>query len=135
MSEGVARGVVNVLQLEAVVTGVLSCALRQNRPDQHHRHGEVHFVNHAGKLNLPLNNMRKWALERTADGYIDFADVDLDEIPLEEWIRRANELGMHPTMAALLTTFARDGEVEFPTIAKVQDTEKDYDQLESTSAS
>lgn len=120
-SQGVARGVVNVVQLDAVVKGILDCAQLQGDqrwPDGHHRHGEVHFVNHAGNLDLPLNDMRKWALEQNADGDIEFSDVDFVEIPLDEWIRGASELGMHPTMGALLTTFARGGEVEFPTVAK-----------------
>lgn len=127
-SRGVARGVFNVVQLEDVVAGVLGCALRcrqddSDRPDEstahhHHQRGQVHFVNHAGKLDLPLNNMRKWALKRTDDGYVDFSGADLDEIPLNEWVHRAVECGMHPTMATLLTTFGDHGEVGFPTITK-----------------
>ena len=126
ISHGVARGVVNVVGLEAVVTGVLNSALRRDErdehgwpPDRHRRRGEVHFVNHTGNLDLPLNNMRKWALQRAADGYVEFAaDVDFVEIPMDDWIRRAGELGMHPTMGALLASFAHNGEVEFPTVAK-----------------
>lgn len=78
--------------------------------------GCVHFVNHAGTLELPFNDMRKWVLESTESGDVRFADVELAEIPLEEWVRRAIEHGMHPTMAVLLTTFARHGEVEFPVV-------------------
>lgn len=126
ISHGVARGVVNVVGLEAVVAGVLNSALRRDErdehgwpPDRHRRRGEVHFVNHTGNLDLPLNNMRKWALQRAADGYVEFAaDVDFVEIPMDDWIRRAGELGMHPTMGALLASFAHNGEVEFPTVAK-----------------
>lgn len=112
-SEGLARGVVNVVGLETVVAGILGCAL-QGHADRHP--SRVHFVNHAGSLDLPLGDMRRWALERTADGYVDFSDADLEEIPLEEWIRKARELGMHPIMSELLSTFGRDGEVEFPAI-------------------
>ncbi|KAI0434876.1 hypothetical protein F5Y09DRAFT_354859 [Xylaria sp. FL1042] len=111
-SQGVARGVMNVVQLDTVVAGIMKCILSHNHGDA----GCVHFVNHAGALELPLNNMRKWALERTASGDVRFADVDFVEIPLNEWVRRAIALGMHPTMGVLLTTFARHGEVEFPVV-------------------
>ncbi|KAI0468139.1 hypothetical protein F4859DRAFT_517330 [Xylaria cf. heliscus] len=79
---------------------------------------EGHFCNHTGKLDLSSSHLRKWALERPADGDVGFVDVELAEIPLDEWVRRASELGMHPAMGALLTTFARDGEVEFPAVKK-----------------
>ncbi|KAI1739512.1 hypothetical protein F4680DRAFT_466356 [Xylaria scruposa] len=111
-SQGVARGVMNVVQLDTVVTGIMKCVLSHHHGDT----GSVHFVNHAGTLELPLNNMRTWALERTVSGDVRFADVELAEIPLDEWVRRAIALGMHPTMGELLTTFARHGEVEFPTV-------------------
>ncbi|KFA72014.1 hypothetical protein S40288_07669 [Stachybotrys chartarum IBT 40288] len=126
MSQGVARGVVNVVRLETVVKGVLACALPEGRDEHergsggnhHHCPNRVHIVNHIGKLDLPLGNMRKWALKRTSDGDVDFSYEDFDEIPMEEWIRRASQVGMHPAMASLLSTFSRDGEVEFPTIVK-----------------
>ncbi|KAI0450748.1 hypothetical protein F5B21DRAFT_507934 [Xylaria acuta] len=111
-AQGVARGVMNVVTLEAVVDGIMKCVLSHNHGDA----GRVHFVNHTGPLELPLSNMRKWVLERTASGDVQFADVELAEIPLEEWVRRAVEHGMHPTMGVLLTTFARHGEVEFPVV-------------------
>ncbi|KAK8038625.1 beta-ketoacyl synthase domain-containing protein [Apiospora rasikravindrae] len=113
-SRGVARGVFNIVQVDAVVAGVLDCVMRR-----HGRDGQVHFVNHIGKLDLPLQDMHKWVLDRTDEGYVDVAEgVELDQIPLEEWIRRAIEIGMHPTMGVLLTTFARNGEVNFPTVTK-----------------
>ncbi|KAI8623593.1 hypothetical protein F5Y19DRAFT_481509 [Xylariaceae sp. FL1651] len=111
-AQGLARGVMNVVTLKTVVAGIMKCVLSYNHGDA----GCVHFVNHAGTLELPLNDMRKWALERTASGDVRFADVEFAEIPLEEWVRRAIEHGMHPTMAVLLTTFARHGEVEFPVV-------------------
>ncbi|RWA06310.1 hypothetical protein EKO27_g8805 [Xylaria grammica] len=111
-AQGVARGVMNVVTLEAVIAGIMKCVLSHSHGDA----GRVHFVNHAGSLELPLSNMRKWVLERTAGGDVRFADVELAEIPLEEWVRRAVEHGMHPTMGVLLTTFARHGEVEFPVV-------------------
>ncbi|KAI1351310.1 male sterility protein-domain-containing protein [Xylaria sp. FL0043] len=70
-SQGVARGVMNVVQLDTVVAGIMKCALSHNHGDA----GCVHFVNHAGLLELPLDDMRKWALERTASGDVRFADV------------------------------------------------------------
>lgn len=114
-SEGVARGVVNVVALETVVAGILDCALREHATRQP---SHVHFVNHSGPLDLPLGDMRRWALERTADGYVDFSGVELEEMSVQEWIRKASELGMHPTVSELLTTFGRDGEVEFPRIGR-----------------
>jgi hybrid polyketide synthase/nonribosomal peptide synthetase ACE1 len=111
-AQGVASGVMNVVTLEAVVAGITKCVLSHNDRDA----GCVHFVNHAGTLELPLNDMRKWALERTASGDVRLTDVELAEIPLEEWVRRAIEQGMHPTMGVLLTTFARHGEIEFPVV-------------------
>ncbi|KAG8161403.1 hypothetical protein KVR01_008390 [Diaporthe batatas] len=114
-SEGLARGVVNVVGLDTVVAGVLDCALRGHADSQP---GRVHFANHAGPLDLPLGDTRRWALERTADGYVDFSGTTLEEIPLHEWVRKASELGMHPIMSELLSTFGRDGEVEFPTIGR-----------------
>ncbi|KAI1422845.1 hypothetical protein F5Y12DRAFT_786475 [Xylaria sp. FL1777] len=111
-AQGVARGVMNVVTLEAVVDGIMKCVLSHN----HGAAGCVHFVNHAGPLELPLNNMREWVLERTSNGDVQFADIELAEIPLEEWVRRAVEHGMHATMGVLLTTFARHGEVEFPVV-------------------
>ncbi|KAF2963349.1 hypothetical protein GQX73_g10225 [Xylaria multiplex] len=95
-SKGVARGVVNLVPLETVITGVLKCVLRDadySSSCNIHERGEVHFVNHTGNLNLSLDNMRKWALDRTADGDIGFSDVELVEIPPDEWVRRASELG------------------------------------------
>ncbi|CAG9986853.1 unnamed protein product [Clonostachys byssicola] len=109
-AEGVASGVMNVVTLEAVVTGITKCLA------VHNQDGGIHFVNHAGTLELPLNDMRKWALERTAGGDVRLADVELAEIHIDEWIQRAVDQGMHPTMAVLLRTFARHGEVEFPVV-------------------
>lgn len=128
VSQGVARGVLNVVPLDTVVGGVLECALgpHKNGPTRTRSDGEVHFVNHKGEVELPLGNMRKWALEHTSDGHLGFSDVDFEEIPLDEWVDRAVKLGMHPTMAALLTSFARDGEVEFPTIAKGTGSKRDH---------
>ncbi|TGJ81686.1 hypothetical protein E0Z10_g7081 [Xylaria hypoxylon] len=124
-SSGIARGVVNVVELDAVVAGIMKCVL--SAYGHGHGHGDagcVHFVNHAGTLELPLDNMRKWALERTASGDVRFADgVEFAEIPVAEWIRRAIALGMHPTMGLLLTTFARHGEVEFPVVLTGNDAE------------
>ncbi|KAF2795005.1 hypothetical protein K505DRAFT_302867 [Melanomma pulvis-pyrius CBS 109.77] len=119
--EGVARGVINVVELETVVRGVLDCALRPNdlsRSGGHQGCGGVHFANHIGTLDLPLNNMKKWALKRGADGFVEFSGVDLPEIPLDEWIRRACESGMHPTIGALFTSLARSEEVDFPLVSK-----------------
>ncbi|KAK4235121.1 hypothetical protein C8A03DRAFT_46686 [Achaetomium macrosporum] len=62
-----------------------------------------------------------WALDRKDDGYVEFANVDLAEIPMDEWASRAGRLGMHPTITAFLTSFARVGEVEFPEVVKAQD--------------
>jgi hybrid polyketide synthase/nonribosomal peptide synthetase ACE1 len=112
-SQGVARGLVNVVQLETVVAGIMKPVLSQGQCS-----GGVHYSNHMGRLNLPLNNMRKWALERSAGGEVDFSTVHLEEIPMEEWIRKAIELGMHPTMGAVMSSFARRGEVDFPVVTK-----------------
>ncbi|KAF1993194.1 putative hybrid NRPS/PKS enzyme [Amniculicola lignicola CBS 123094] len=120
-SEGVARGLINVVELETVVRGVLACALRPNdlsRSGGHQNSGGVHFVNHIGKLDLPLNNMKKWALERGENGTVEFSGVDLPEIPMDEWIRRACEAGMHPTIGALFTSLTRSGEIDFPIVNK-----------------
>ncbi|KAI0974339.1 hypothetical protein F4678DRAFT_371999 [Xylaria arbuscula] len=111
-AQGIARGVMNIVTLEAVVDGIMDCVSWHDHGDA----GHVHFINHAGSLELPFSDMRKWVLERTASGDIQFADVELAEIPAEEWIRRAIEQGMDPTMGVLLTTFSRHGEVEFPVV-------------------
>lgn len=79
----------------------------------HNQDGGIHFLSHAGTLELPLNDMCKWALERTASGEVQLADVELAEIPIDEWIQRAVDQGMHPTTGVLPRTFARHGEVEF----------------------
>jgi hybrid polyketide synthase/nonribosomal peptide synthetase ACE1 len=115
-SHGRARGVMNVVQLNTRVKGILDCALPEYVSE--HEKGKVHFVNHIGKLDLPFNDMRKWALDRNEDGYVDFAEIDLKEIPADDWARRAGDLGMHPTIVAFLTSFATVGEVEFPIVTK-----------------
>lgn len=126
-TRGVARGAFNVVDVDAVVDGVLDCVLRRHGHEGGGDQGDggggggrgVHFVNHVGKLDLPLHDMRKWVMERTEAGYVDPAkDVEMEQIPLDEWIGRAIEMGMHPTMGVLLTTFARNGEVNFPIVTK-----------------
>ncbi|KAI3325962.1 hypothetical protein HD806DRAFT_428958 [Xylariaceae sp. AK1471] len=107
------RGVLNVVELDSVVAGIMKCVLLSL---SQHIHNGIHFVNHAGTLELPLDNMRTWALERGAGGDVRLADIELADIPFDEWVHRAVALGMHPTMGVLLTTFAQHGEVEFPTV-------------------
>lgn len=125
-SLGGARGVLNVVQLETVVEGILSCAVATRAHPLHdgsHRKGNVHFVNHMGSLDLPFGDMRRWALERTADGYVDFArDVELGQLPMDEWVRRAGGLGMHPTVAAFLDNIGRLGDAELPVVFKGETT-------------
>ncbi|KAM7196179.1 hypothetical protein V8F33_006291 [Rhypophila sp. PSN 637] len=134
MSTGIARGVLNVVRLEDVVEGILDTALvRSSRSNGANGDGGLRFVNHAGDLHLPLDEMRRWAAVRgrEQDGSLyvqeqepdgEGEDVDLSladefqEIPLEDWVHRACELGMHPTLAELLMSFARNGEVVFPTV-------------------
>lgn len=62
--------------------------------------------------------MKKWALGCETDGVVEFAGFDLPEIPLDEWIRRACESGMYPTIGALFTSLARSEEVDFPLVSK-----------------
>ena len=110
------RGIMNVVKLDTVVDGILDCALAYYHPRT--AEGKLHFVNHMGNLDLPFGDMRKWALERTGDGDVDFANIDLNEMPMAEWAEKATNLGMHPTVSAFLTSFGSVESARFPNIVK-----------------
>ncbi|KAK4207461.1 hypothetical protein QBC37DRAFT_455500 [Rhypophila decipiens] len=75
-AKGIARGVLNIVNLEDVVDGILSAALDRKGKG---RGGGVHFLNHTGDLNLPLHEMHKWASVKVRGGDEDGYNMYLED--------------------------------------------------------
>ena len=103
---GSVSGAFNVVPLTEVTEGVVDAVVR----DESHL-GGVRFLHHLGDLELPFGNLRDWVANR------DHGDVQ--EMDAMLWARKAAELGMHPTIVALVEDpAAMKGHLVFPRLAK-----------------
>ncbi|RYP08472.1 hypothetical protein DL764_001898 [Monosporascus ibericus] len=98
-------GAFDVVPLEEVSRGVISAMMEEKAAKE-----GVRFLHHIGGLELPLDNLRSWVTEN---------EQDIQEIDATEWMQKAAELGMHPTMVALLNDLAAaEGRLAFPRLEK-----------------
>jgi hypothetical protein len=62
----------------------------------------VTFVHHLGGVELPFHDMRNWIAERNQT---QESSAEVDELSLDDWIKKAVDLGMHATVAVFLEAF------------------------------
>ncbi|KAI1457376.1 hypothetical protein F4805DRAFT_467399 [Annulohypoxylon moriforme] len=106
---GRVKGSFNLVSPGVVVKGIMD-ALAEAR-----ELGGMRFLHHVGELELPLDDLGRWALEDVGDGS---QREEVEELSLSEWTRRARALGMHATMAAMLEDFAAaSGSITVPKVA------------------
>lgn len=72
----------------------------------------VRFFHHIGGVELPLDDVRNFVAKTEND-------INIREMDVVEWARKAGELGMHPTMVALFESLAAaEGRLIFPRLAR-----------------
>ena len=107
-------GSFNVVSLEEVVRGVMDAVMNTQDEEQM---GKVRFLHHIGNLELPLQDLKRWAVEEEVMEGKGGKKEDIQEIDVSEWARKAGELGMHPTMVAMLEEFAAaEGTMTIPRV-------------------
>ncbi|KAF7865953.1 hypothetical protein EAF04_006117 [Stromatinia cepivora] len=106
-------GAFDIVSIDEVVRGVMG-ALQETGSDredvQESLRKEVRILHHIGGVDLPLSDLRSWVVEH------DQAVIEIDPF---EWVRKAGELGMQPTMVALLQDLAAsEGQLSFPRLTR-----------------
>lgn len=110
-----ATGRLNLVALETVVLGVLQAALEASDV----RRCGVQYLHHLGEVELPLGDLRSWVdqggcVREDEAGQEDVDLATVEELPVEEWARRAAECGMHAAMVALFEGLAEGADIVFP---------------------
>ena len=91
-------GSFDVVSLEEVVRGVMEAVVGTGRADA--EVSSLRFLHHIGSVELPLGDLKSWVADEGQDR------DDIQEMEALEWARRAGELGMHPTMVAMVQELA-----------------------------
>jgi nucleoside-diphosphate-sugar epimerase len=91
-------GSFDVVSLEEVVRGVMEAVVGTGRADA--EVSSLRFLHHIGGVELPLGDLKSWVADEGQEG------DDIQEMEALEWARRAGELGMHPTMVAMVQELA-----------------------------
>lgn len=89
-------GAFDVVPLYKVVEGVTESLFQREEKGK-----GLRFLHHLGGFDLQLGDVRSWMPDR-GEGKGGDERGEIQELQLGEWTRRAVELGMHPTMEALL---------------------------------
>ncbi|ROW04822.1 hypothetical protein VMCG_04865 [Cytospora schulzeri] len=120
--EGRAPGALDLVTLDHVVRGVLEAAMKADQQAE-----RVRFIHHLGGVKLPIGDLTSLILQDTvneSDGEVE--DVKqlggeeslnltvLEELPVDEWARKAGKAGMDITIVALLETLANADDIVFP---------------------
>ena len=111
-ARGLTQGGLDLVTLEQVITGLINCFHSGPNPvndtDTHDTTKDsLQFVHHIGGIDLPFNDIAQWASSEGED------DSLYEELSFEEWARRAQDQGMHPTFGALMRDFGVRGQSHF----------------------
>lgn len=112
------KGAFDMVELDAVVDGVVRAAIDVEVST--YDTAGVQFLHHVGGVELPLKDLHRWAAGKEVWEQKDEAiGVEVEEIDLAEWARRAGALGMHETLVAMLDDFAStQAGIAIPRVAK-----------------
>lgn len=111
LADGRMGGAIEFVPLDVVVQGVVSAVLTSFGESTCKEADSLRFSHHLGDDRLVLDELRTMLGkgDATSDECAQVAEMDMTV-----WARKAGELGMHPTIVALLEDFARAGTLIFP---------------------
>lgn len=99
------KGAFDIVELDTVVDGIMRAALDEENTASDT--AGVRFLHHVGGVELPLKDLHMWApTKEEAEQKDEDIRVEVEEIDLAEWARRAEALGMHETLVAMLDDLA-----------------------------
>ena len=106
-------GAFDVVVLSDVVKGMVDSLRSSLMESQEGKLDKrVEFIHHISGVELPLDDIRNLVLNNEHT-------EDIGEMDVMEWVQKAGELGMHPTVAALFQSMAdTEGRLVFPRLAK-----------------
>ncbi|KAI9650415.1 hypothetical protein NHQ30_000429 [Ciborinia camelliae] len=96
-------GGINFVSLESIVKCVMT-ELHRGSID------ETRYVHLIGDINLPLDNIKLFLNEEDKDGFA--------ELSVEDWVRRAEPLGLHKILVAFFENIPNVQRVVFPRLLK-----------------
>lgn len=103
-------GKLNQVPLSTVVRGILQAALDEPNIEGFSSASKTRFLHHLGDVSLPLGDIRSWVAQ---DGDRGTA-VMIEELPIDEWTRKAGECGMNKMVITLLESLIGGTDVVFP---------------------
>ncbi|EDO01652.1 hypothetical protein SS1G_04127 [Sclerotinia sclerotiorum 1980 UF-70] len=99
-----------VINIGISVRGILQAALDEPNIEGFSSASKTRFLHHLGDVSLPLGDIRSWVAQ---DGDRGTA-VMIEELPIDEWTRKAGECGMNKMVITLLESLIGGTDVVFP---------------------
>lgn len=104
------KGAFDLVRVESVCSDIITELLR-GEPRQEKG---VSYFNNVGDVVIPMDSMNEI-------GKLNGVGELYQVLSMEEWARRALDVGLHPAVAALIETFDEPGEVQYPRLLKTRE--------------
>lgn len=102
------RGALDLVRISSACESILSHVL----DDSERARTKVTYAHQTSDLVLPLNRLKNISVE------LGKGDMELDVLPMKQWIAKSVEAGLHPAIAALIEIMDVPGAPDYPRILR-----------------